>query len=274
MDRVTLICLAILLCCIRNYASPNADTTVRLMLQKNIPGSFTDFYTDGLNNIYLIGQSNQIKKLDSNYDSSATFNDVRQYGDIYYIDVTNPLKALVFYKDFSTILVLDRFLNPRNTIDLRKAAIQQVAAVASSYDNNYWVFDELDNKIKKLDDKGNVLLESADFRVSFAEPFNPSTIIDNEGLLYLYDLKKGWLIFDYYGALKQKIQLPGWKNVQVENKNLLGNNDTYLFVSYPAALNIEKIKLNINITSTIKIQKRGNKFFVLTKEGLSIYTLQ
>ena len=61
--------------------------------------------------------------------------------------------------------MLDRFLNVRNTIDLRSSGILQARAVAQSYDNNYWVFDELESKIKKVDDNGKVLLESADFRM-------------------------------------------------------------------------------------------------------------
>ncbi len=251
-----------------------ADTTINLLAQKTIPGSYTNFYTDNLNNIYLVSTDNQVKKLDDKYDSAGVFNDVRRYGDIYSMDVSNPLKIIVFYKDFTTILVLDRFFNTLNTIDLRKYGILQVKAVAQSYDNNYWIFDELDNKIKKLDDNGNVLLETADFRVLFSEQYEPTRIIDNDGSLYLYDTNNGWLIFDYYGALKQRVQVNGWKNVQVADKNLFGHDDRFLYFSNPRALNIQQVKTNINLASVIKMQKLGNKFFVLTKDGLSIYTLQ
>ena len=181
-------------------AKADADTTLHLVNQKNIPAAYTNFYTDNLGNIFLVSKTNQVKKLNQNLDSFAVFNDVRRYGNIYSLDVTNPLKILVYYKDFTTILVLDRFLNIRNTIDLRKVDILQAKAVAQSYDNNYWVFDELDNTIKKIDDNGNVLFKSSDFRVLFSEQYNPSYIIDADGLLYLYDEKKGWLVFDYYGT--------------------------------------------------------------------------
>jgi len=273
MERLKTILLPLVALGFAIAAHANPDTTILLSQQKNIPGSFSDFYTDGLNNTYLITQSNQIQKLDARYDSTAVYNDVRRYGDIYCFDGSNPLKELVYYKDFSTILVLDRFLNPRNTIDLRNAGILQAKAIAASYDNNYWVFDELDNKLKKLDDNGNLLLQTADFTVLFGEGYNPCQVIDNGGLLYLYDEKNGWLIFDYYGALKQKLPLAGWKNVQVENKNLMGHDDNYLYIANPATLSLQKIKPNLNLATAIKIQKRGNNFFVLTKEGLTIYSL-
>jgi hypothetical protein len=35
------------------------------------------------------------------------FNNVKKFGKISTIDVSNPLKVLLYYKDFSTIVVLD-----------------------------------------------------------------------------------------------------------------------------------------------------------------------
>ena len=128
-------------------ANAAGDTTLQLQPEKIIAGSYADFYTDNLGNIFLVNKNNQIKKLNQNFDSVAVFNDVRRYGDIYLLDVNNPLKIAVYYKDFTTLLVLDRFLNTRNSIDLRKAGILQAKAVTQSYDNNYWIFDELDNAI-------------------------------------------------------------------------------------------------------------------------------
>lgn len=249
------------------------DTTIQLKQVITIPGSYTNFYIDNLGNTYLLNQNNQVKKLDDKYDSAGVFNDVRRYGDIYSLDVSNPLKIVLYYRDFNTILVLDRFLNTRNTIDLRKAGIQQAKAVAQSYDNNYWVFDELDNKIKKLDDNGNILLQSADFRVLFNEQYNPTQIIDNDGLLYLYDEDNGWLVFDYYGALKQRVQLKNWKNVQVANKALQGWDANGLYFANPAILNVQRAKTSILLAGVIKLQKNGNKVYALTKQGLTIYSL-
>ncbi len=103
-----------------------------------------EFSVDNLGNIYVINNDNQLKKLSPRGDSLAVFNDVRRYGKIGSIDVTNPLKILVYYRDFTTIIELDRFLNIINTIDLRAQNILQAKAVGLAYDNNVWVFDELD----------------------------------------------------------------------------------------------------------------------------------
>ncbi|HRI20492.1 MAG TPA: hypothetical protein PLA68_06040 [Panacibacter sp.] len=250
------------------------DTTLHLRPEKTIAGSFNNFYIDNLGNIFLVTKSNQVKKLNQNLDSIAVFNDVRRYGDIYLLDVNNPLKITVYYKDFTTAVVLDRYLNIRNTIDLRAAGILQAKAVARSYDNNYWVFDELDNTIKKIDDNGSVLQQSADFRNLFAETYNPNRIIDENGLLYLYDEKKGWLLFDYYGAYKQHIQLPGWRDVQVSGNNILGHDSMFLYLAGVKTFSNLKMRPGIIISDAIKIQRQLSKIFVLEKDGLHIYSIQ
>ena len=106
----------------------------------------------------MLNADNQIKKINDKGDSVAVANALKRFGDIYSMDVSNSLKIVVYYKDFTTIVVLDRFLKNINTIDLRKYGILQAQAVAVSYDNNYWVFDEVENKLKKIDDNGNTLI--------------------------------------------------------------------------------------------------------------------
>ena len=253
----------------------NSDTMLHVVLQKEIPGEYTNFYTDNLGDIFLISKTNQIKKFNSDLDSVAVFNDVRRYGNIYSLDVSNPLKIVVYYKDFATILVLDRFLNIRNTIDLRKYGILQAKAVAQSYDNNYWIFDELDNNIKKIDDNGNVLLQSSDFRVLFQEQYAPSYMIDANNLLYLYDEKKGWLVFDYYGTYKQHIDLPARKDVQISGNEFITHDSLYLYRYNIKSFTETKMQITgVDLSSAIKVQQMLSKIFVLQQKGFSVYTKQ
>ena len=88
-----------------------------------------DFSVDALGNLYILSKNDQLKKIDARGDSVAVFNAVKRYGQLYSIDVTNPLKILLYYKDFGTVLTLDRFLSVRNTLDLRRQNIFQVKAV-------------------------------------------------------------------------------------------------------------------------------------------------
>jgi len=253
-----------------------SDSTLHVSLQKTIAGSFSNFYTDNLGNIFLVTDANQVKKYDDKADSIAVFNDVRRYGNIYAMDVTNPLKIIVYYKDFATVIILDRFLNIRNTIDLRKAGITQSKAVAQSYDNNLWVFDELESKIKKIDELGKVIFESTDFRLLFDDAVNPVKIIDYNKSLYLYDTKLGWYLFDYYGAFQKKLPYANWKNVQVSDNMLSGfeDNSINILALNNVVADVVKVHPGIDVTGLIKLQYSSNKIYALYKNRIDIYLMQ
>ena len=248
------------------------DTTFHLKKINFFAGNFTDFYADNLGNIYCISPTNQIKKINLNGDSLAIFNDVKQYGKIYSIDATNPLKILLYYKDFSTVLILDRFLNLLSVVDLRQAQIFQARAVAQTYDGNIWVYDELNAKIVKLDYNGNILTASADFRLLFNDDnFLPVKIIDNNSQLFLYDPKFGWKIFDYYYGFKKNLPYTNWLNVQATDNILSGRDSTAFYTIQTSSLNLLKALPDISLSDVMKTQLLINNIFVLRKEGLTIY---
>ena len=189
---------------------------------KSVPGEYVDFTVDNLGNYYLLSKNNQLKKLNANGDSVGVFNDVRRYGKLHSIDATNPLKVLLYYKNFATVVVLDRFLNIVNTVDLRKQNIFQAKAIAQSYDNNIWVYDEQVSKLKKVGEDGKVLTETVDFRIIFDEAPTPVQIFDQDGFVYLYDPGKGIYVFDIYGSFKTKLSYIGLNDVTVVGKTIIG----------------------------------------------------
>jgi hypothetical protein len=207
-------------------AGAQADTSFQLI--KTIKGDMADFAVDNLDNLYLLNSRNQLKKLNANGDSVAVYNDVKKFGQVTLMDVSNPLKILLYYKDFSTIVTLDRFLNIRNILDLRKQNIFRVKAIANSFDNKIWLYDELENKLKKIDEDGKLLLETPDFRLLFGQGLSPQKIFDENQFVYLYDSAQSVFVFDYYGNLKNKIQITHWQNFKIAGKYMYGSDNKTL----------------------------------------------
>src|SRR5262245_29181202 len=96
--------------------SAQSDSSFQLI--RVISGDIVEFTVDNLDNIYILNSRNQVKKVSPAGDSVAVFNDIKRFGKASLLDVSNPLKVLLYYKDFATIVVLDRLLNAVNTIDL------------------------------------------------------------------------------------------------------------------------------------------------------------
>jgi len=70
------------------------------------------------------------------------------------------------YKNFSTIVLLDKYLQLLTSINLRKLNIFRVNCVSASYDNNTWLFDEQNSKLLKIMMKES-LMELVDLRTIF-----------------------------------------------------------------------------------------------------------
>ena len=237
-------------------------------------GKFSYFTVDNLNNIYLVTHTNQLKKIDEKGDSVAIFNDVKRYGNPSSIDVSNPLKILLYYTPFSTVVVLDRLLNMRNTINFRKQNIFSVQSIATSYDNNIWLFDEQDYKLKKIDEAGKVQLETTDFRMLFDSVPSPAQLIDRNSYIYLYDPEKGFYIFDHYGTLKNRIAFYHWADVEVSGKFMYGFNKNKLFSYELNSLTLKEYKLPDFFGKYQAIKAMNRKVYILNKAGIDIYEVR
>jgi len=244
------------------------DFRLTLTLSQDI----ADFTVDALGNIYILNSANQLKKIGPDGDSMAVFNDVRRFGKITSVDATNPLKILVYYREFTTIIELDRFLNIVNTIDLRKQNILQAKAVGLAYDNNVWVFDELDAVLKRIGDDGSLVSQTTDFRQLFDSVPDPTVIRDQGGYVYLYDPAKGVYIFDHYGALKTHLDLRGWEDFDVIGTSLLGRDDRDLFRYQPGTLDMQQQPIPAAYRDALRIHITPTVVYVLKKTGLEVWS--
>ncbi|MET0241931.1 MAG: hypothetical protein ABW174_00600 [Flavitalea sp.] len=240
-------------------------------LARTYYGDIADFSVDNLGNCFLISSTGQIKRINADGDSSGIFNDVRRYGKLYSIDVSNPLKVLLYYKNFGTIVILDRFLNARSTIDLRRQNMFQVKTIGQAYDNSIWVFDELESTLKKVSDDGRVADQSADFRMIFDSMPSPQFIIDQEKLVYLYDSTKGVYLFDYYGAFKNRIQFIGWSDFTVINKVIYGRDGRFLYRYEPGTLNLQQFPLPAHLASATRLRITPQFLYALRNGQIELY---
>jgi hypothetical protein len=237
-------------------------------------GDIVDFTVDNLDNIYILNSRNQIRKYNAKGDSVAIFNDVKKFGKATLVDVSNPLKVVLYYRDFATVVMLDRFLNVVNTIDLRKQNIFQAKAIAQSYDNKIWVFDELENKLKKIDEEGKLLQETPDFRLLLNYAIMPSRIFDENKYVYIYDSVKGVNVFDYYGALKNNIVITGWQNFKVAGKYIFGSKADTLYRYDITAFMYDEWIMPEQLMNTKAFNFTSSRLYAMKKDVIEVYTIK
>jgi len=246
----------------------------KFIFEQTISGSYNSFNVDALGNMYLITPTDQLKKIKPDGTLTAVYNDVKRYGKISTIDVRNPLKVLVYYKNYSAIVVLDKLLTFRNQIELKPLQFFEVKSIANTYDNNIWIYDEQNFRIKKIDDKGALLIEYPDLRNEFNIAPSAEKLIDEDNQLYLIDQEQGVFIFDYYGAYNRNIPLKDLNHIAVEKNCLVGFTNTIMEVIQLKNLTTEKYVIPILPEKIKSLKFVNNKLYILTQTSIYIYRLE
>jgi len=239
-----------------------------------VAGNFSTIDADVYGNLFVITPSNQLKKVSPAGDSISVFNDVKKYGNPSLIDVNNPLKILLYYKNFATAVFLDRLLTLRGSLNLRTSNIFAAKAVATSYDNQLWLFDEQDFSLKKIDELGKILLSSNDLRNQIGATPSATAIIDRENVVYVYDKQQGFFLFDYYGAYKKTVPVIGWDFVNVSGNILYGFKEGKLY-TYQLDTNLEKqFELPPAFAKNKALKAMNGKLYLLKKEGVYVFEIK
>ncbi|MCO6496552.1 MAG: hypothetical protein J5I50_02705 [Chitinophagaceae bacterium] len=250
-----------------------AQPGVEIKHLMTLPFPVSYFATGATGELFIITPDNQLKKYNNNGDSVGVFNEVKKFGKLSLIEAQNPWKTILFYEDYETIVLLDKYMSVTGIIRLREKNLYGVKAVTTSYDNGLWIFDPVDSKIKKMDDNGNILLSSTDLRQVLTKVPNPVRIIDNDGLLYLYDKDEGIYTFDYYGAFKSLMPYTGWEYIYVSGKSITGIDSTKIYkITQPVPVASET-SLPAELQGATLVSFGNRKLYLLKDEKLSVYNL-
>lgn len=226
--------------------------------------------TDNLENLFVITPTNDIIKYDKNGSKLATAN-FKVLGNIASIDVSNPFEIYVFYRDQNKVIFLDNLLNSRGECDLETIGASQVACIARSFDNQLWLFDVADQKLKKYSKDLKLLTESAPWNtLGISGGINPTLIRDiNNSVLILNNQQV--LEFDIF-ANYSKIKLSDTlQNFQYLNNSLvfLKNNKVYSYLPSTFTLKVMDIVLP-DICRQFRIEKE--RLFFLTDDCVILRT--
>ena len=243
-----------------------------LNLQKELPGKFNQFRVDELGSVYVVTSTGQIKKYNANLDSLAVFNDVKRYGKLHSIHAENPLRTILFFKNFNTVVLLDRMMQMLQKIDLRKLSLFQVNAIAPSYDNRLWIFDQQNNKIKKINFDGSLVFESTDLRLVFDEVLHPFKMIEHQGSLYLLDSINGVYQFDYYGGFKKKLSCPHTLDIESWGNALLGIEKDRVWLKVENEINSKWADISHQIFDIKQLYFSNQIAYALDDQKISLYS--
>ncbi len=235
-------------------------------LVRSIPAKATFITTDNLGDLYII-KEDILEKYDENGNLLKSFSN-KSFGKISSVDAGNPMKMLVFYKDFSKIIFLDNTLSQNSdAISLEELGYFQVPLACSSHNNGIWIYNPQNFELVRLDENLKKQQQTGNINQLTGQEIKPVALIEYDNRLYLDNPATGILVFDVYGTYSKTIPLksvpafqPGGDNVSYCRNNFIRTYNTKLLAEDSVALpapavsaRTEKGKLYLQGESSVSI---------------------
>lgn len=254
----------LLMCC----TAVSAQDTV-YTLTGSIEIHPVQFSADNLGNTYILNDKNELSK----YDPSgallyAYHSKVR--GKPASIDVSDPLKVLLYYPHFYQGVLLDNTLSEISRFRIDPSVLNgYISLITSAKDNTFWAYEESGRKLLKLDQSMKVLIEGPDIYQAYGKNVKPDFIIGHEGFIYLNDPLTGILQFDLYGGYTKTIPLKGLERFQFLDDELIYFKEGTLRAFHMLTLKERIITLPLLAEDA---WLSGRTMFLLAKNQLFLYT--
>jgi hypothetical protein len=252
---------------LKNLVSFSQEISKEITLDYSIDGINIDRY----GHIYEMSYDNLFKKNKHNEILYSYSN--KNLGKISQVDVSNPLRPLLLYKDMGVICVLDNTLSQQEkNIDLNSLSLYQTNCIANSnFDNGIWLFDVDINELIKIDIHSNITYRSGNLAVILPD-FEGPIIRMQEYNKHLFAFTNNQIFeFDQFGSLLHIISASA-------SKGFIYDDDGYIL--YDGAHFLKYIKLDFKLdtlmgnSSYTKVVGELNEIVGFSKDLNKIQFLQ
>ncbi|MEC4004670.1 hypothetical protein OX283_008380 [Flavobacterium sp. SUN052] len=182
-------------------------------------------------------------------------------GKITKVDLTNPLKIVVFYEEFNSVVILDNQLNEIQKLDFSKLETPIIAAaVGICGQNKLWIFNSLNQQLGLYDLNTNLYqiigLPIKDGISYYETDFNYFQWVDKQNQ---------WKICTIYGRIFPNGKVEANSDLQfLDGNKILFLKDNILYIR----------DRNIDKLYEIEIVEKSFKKFYYKDQILSIFTDQ
>ncbi len=179
---------------------------------KNIPLKADRFIgVDPFENYYYTIGSTLYKKT---RNKTYSYNNI-QLGDITTVDLSNPLKIVLFYRDFNVMILLDNRLNElSDRIDFSlESYAKNVAFISVSSNNNVWLYSLDDNILSLWNYESKKTIVDTQPLSLYETDFEATKQVSTYKYCWLIS-QKNMLLFNEYGSFITSIQSNVMRHIQ------------------------------------------------------------
>ncbi len=247
----------------------NAQGRFNLAATINIAADF--FTTDNQGNIYIV-KADELSKYNKSGRLLYKYSN-NNFGKIDFVDASNMMQLLVYYRNFISVLFLDNTLSLiSDPISLDKIGFQQTQLTCASHNNGLWLYNQQNSELVRLSQTLETTQQTGNLSLLLNVDMKPDYLLEYDNKIYLNNPSTGILIFDVYGTYYKTVPV---KNVQ--HFQPIGEWLYYIIDNKAKAYNIkttEEIKFEMPPVAFQNFRLEMDVLFVQTDKSISIYTEQ
>lgn len=233
---------------------------IKANLVKEFPLDADSFIgVDTFENIYFIKDNILYKKTDKNILSYANIS----LGNINTVDITDPTKIIIFYKDFSSFDILNRNLIKIETIQLLDL---NISFIGKSTDSNVWIYSDTSQKVFLYDYRTKkILLES-----EFIRKNNIKTMTSNYNSCWLLAENNSILKFNLQlniSSLKENLNI---EKITANSNNLIIKTDTTFYKLFPDK---SLKKINLSSKGILDFCSNENYLYIFERKQIKVFEI-
>jgi hypothetical protein len=226
------------------------------------------FTTDNLGNIYTIKEDELIKYLPSG-KFFARYSNLK-LGNITTVDATNPLKLILYYRDFQQLVFLDNQLSVNSeVVSLETLGYEQTDLVCASNNNSFWIYNKQNNELHRFDENSKRITSTGNLKQVLQADLSPNFMMEHNGYLYLNSPETGIYVFDIFGAFSKIISIRNLRQFQVSEDIIYYQKDSS-FCSYNYTLFEEACKTLPSITKLRGVKYGTKKLYSGFRDSLIV----
>ncbi len=227
-----------------------------------------DFFNcDAFGNIYLV-RNQTILKTDSLGTQLAIFDNSKN-GRIGLVDLSNPLKIMIFHPETNIIQFLDRSLSPIDQeIKLFSLYNENYDIACTSYSNSLWLYPSNGSLLYRIDNQANITSKIELLNQITFDDFKATQLIEYDNFIYLSNPKVGIIILDRWGAIINQIPITFNHSISVNNDLIYYHRqDTMycynpiVFEELPILKSPQKIMQSVVTKSNIYLKLANDSIF-------------
>lgn len=208
---------------------------------------------DKFDNFYYTTKNNNFIKRTNGKET--TFSNL-QLGTIESVNIFNPLKINLFYKDLNSFIILDNRLADAYILDFNQLQpFRYITHLSTGPDNTVWIFNMDSQQLELYDYKQN----RSRFR---SVPINGKVLDLKSNFNFSWLLTQNYVYqYNYLGSMMFKIANNGFEKIAISNEKLIVLKEGKLY----------RMSKNLDHIQPIKLPNLLIKQFFATTETLYIY---